>query len=33
MVPEQSGVAKEEIGSLFTRRGKSPLWLGSSDLV
>jgi hypothetical protein len=33
IVPEQSGVAKEEFGSLFTRRGKSPLWHGSSDLV
>jgi hypothetical protein len=33
IVPEQSGVAKEEMSSLFTRRGKRPLWPGSSDLV
>jgi hypothetical protein len=33
IAPEQSGVAKEEMSSLFTRRGKRPLWPGSSDLV
>jgi hypothetical protein len=31
--PEQSGVAKEEMISLVTRRGKRPLWTGMSDLV
>jgi hypothetical protein len=31
--PEQSGVAKEEMISLVTRRGKRPLWTEMSDLV
>jgi hypothetical protein len=33
IVPEQSGVAKEETHSLFTRRVEIPLWPGWSDLV